>query len=1100
MLNKFLLIGLGGSGEKLIRFLNQDVEQRLNNLDWDGGVPKKAWRWVSIDVAQRPDVAKGNVPAGLGDGTRLGLAEAPLDYADYFHQTTGDPAVLPALGGALPSPTVELPPPFMGAGQRPQVGSLVGVNQLRTIADEISRQITVLGSPEATDELAELSARIGVEGDADEPRTNVIVAASLGGGSGSGLVQLVVELLLGHAAEGAQWLRQGLSTLLFTPDMFQHLSPPERDGVQANSLHTVSTMINGYEWDETVDPALARLLGTGGAILPRGRRAATTNFYIGARNASIAFDHQDSVIAATARGLGRMLVDERVAGAFAEHLDANRDGSPVAESFTLVEPAATSRPVSSFGYASISLGDSLLTEYATERLALGQIDTVIRGHRAFAESESEREDATIERVARERLDWFLEAAGLRRQDVLAALFDRDALRDEVRADVEEIKDDVAKGSRKAKGDSWKSRIGQRFEKLQKESDARRQADREVAARDWSVAADERLRAAAALAIARFGGPVAIELVDIAAARVADLASELDRDRREKLLPQSNGFLDKGLNLLNGIATRKVRSDDKALAEATEARGKALFLGLEADYNELAARLVRDFAAAVLPALGESIAAGVAQLRESVADHDRLLVERWSATSVPSHLLPASNQLMLEPVAGVPELLERLLEETTGVRGARNAEAAAVAEMLTGDWRAEDEDRRAGSDLVRLVGAWSPGGAGRARYSVALDAPGVLARARAWVTRRRGALAERRRLPLATWMRDPGNATRFAAALDQAIRHAAPLMSVNPTVHMRVHGRPMQDPKLYVSALPIDPDSSIRPRVEQSLRAAGISDGDLAGLFDPGSAVSNVEVSGFLAQPVLPVVVDGLFVPIQRDWQGRTNTAMRAQFCAYRRTRPLPLFVPLSPERQLRFVKGWIAGSLLGAIDIPSDGWRHGPPEVWSPTGMRRFPAHPLGKPPASEEGVLACVLESMPLAMASYAAQQYEELEAYMRVLELGDLGALGHWVAEGEPEPPQPGHAAAPEPNPSRAGSAGDTPETRRSVVIGWLDRMVGEHARRRAQHQVTRETIVQLGPDWEIAELVEEALGEVRSALRAQHDWPSNGQDPAAAEPLAQ
>src|SRR3954471_11405319 len=76
VLNKFFLISLGGSGEKLARYLRQDLEQGLYNSGWKEGVPR-AFRWLCFDVARTSDVVVKDVPEDLGarNGKRIGLAD-----------------------------------------------------------------------------------------------------------------------------------------------------------------------------------------------------------------------------------------------------------------------------------------------------------------------------------------------------------------------------------------------------------------------------------------------------------------------------------------------------------------------------------------------------------------------------------------------------------------------------------------------------------------------------------------------------------------------------------------------------------------------------------------------------------------------------------------------------------------------------------------------------------------------------------------------------------------------------------------------------------------------------------------------------------------
>lgn len=1077
MLNKFLLITLGGSGEKLARYLKQDVEQRLRRRGWNAELPE-AWRLLCVDVAHKSDVITNDVPAKLGrTGKRVGLAEQRLGYADYFDRVTRDPRALPGLVGALPPPDVELPTPFKGAGQRPQIGHVVGLAGLQTLAREIATQINKLNAPGVTEDLTALSHVLDADDDRTAPETTVMIASSLGGGSGAGLLQIVVEMVLNHPAT-AQY-KDSLTTLLFTPDIFADLTDRERAGVQANCLYTTSTMLNGYHWVGAQPDALRRLHAASGVILAPGRRAATTNFFVGRGNTEITFEHQDTVIKATAKAVGRLLVDEKMVRSLEAHLEANRDGAAVTHQFRIVKGAQEpSRPASSLGYASISLGDTLLAEYASERLARAQLDTFLRGHWP-QRSANERDDAAVERIAGENLDWFLRTAGLREHDVLEGLYDREQLRREVQTRVKEMQDEIANGDRRREAAGhWQRRISGELEAYELELGQERSGQREAKVAQWRKRLHVELRRATAESIGRFGAPVTIALLQAAHSSVEGASNELRVEREERLRPRAEALVEQARRALRKVKGRGIRNNDSALVEATDARGMSTFLKEDAAYHELAADLLRALPDLVLEPMRACVDKAMHELASSEAKRHSGQVAAWSGPGgVPPRLHPAPNQLLLEPVDGFPGLFEDLIRKTTGGEF-ENALEGAVEELLTGSWMTAGDDAET-EELIESSREWRVGSTAPAEFSLELNALDLYERATAWVRSRPGALSERLKLPLAKWIQGPNRAEEFADALERALSCAEPLLTINPAVHQRVHGTGVEPPKLHVSTIPLAAGNPAQERIASILIDARVAEGEVNQLFDGASPTQLVEISSFLSQPVEPVVVESLFRPIESDWTGRTDASLREQFSAFRRTRSLPLFVPLSPEKARLFISGWVAAGLLGQTTEPVVDWASSPVSVWSPDGWLQFPPHLLGSGAVEKTEVMARLLESLPLALASFASEQYEELTAYMRVIDLGDLTDLLKWVSTSSESEEDQGMEASLVALVSDAGLTAATPEERARQFLAQVGRQRAEAESYLKKRPVNKENVARLPARWEAGELMLEGMEVVYKAL---------------------
>src|SRR4051794_18231404 len=128
MFRKILLIGVGGSGGKTLRFLRRDLEERLQEVGWDGDFPL-GWQFLHIDVPLAPDGNEPSIPNQLPDGSYVGLVPNAMTYSSL------DRVLVPP--GASDMLLEEC------AGWRPDPGDVhvnvsTGAGQLRTLGRVIA--------------------------------------------------------------------------------------------------------------------------------------------------------------------------------------------------------------------------------------------------------------------------------------------------------------------------------------------------------------------------------------------------------------------------------------------------------------------------------------------------------------------------------------------------------------------------------------------------------------------------------------------------------------------------------------------------------------------------------------------------------------------------------------------------------------------------------------------------------------------------------------------------------------------------------------------------------------------------------------------------
>jgi Tubulin like len=1117
MAENFLIIGMGGSGGKTLRYIWRELDRRLADLHlegekWSQGMPG-GWQFLHIDVPHDPDVITGDVPAHIGKDARyLGLAHSPETYVEtYDEQLVEDPHLLPGVVGWRPDPNEDYANIYNGAGQRRSVGRAVTLVKLKEVGDAIKGAVAAQKSSNVIDQMKLLDRYLGKPGNTQEAELGTaMVITSLGGGAGSGAFLDVIELLRSSKTEGGQWLGDSLITVLYAADVFADLDDGLRLGIEPNTLAAISELLGASEHEGTVSGVESRWTQRGGGTGMRpGRRAGRHTFIVGRQNAQVDLGTGLAVFRATGKALSSLIIDDSVRGPFRGYLTTNGQGTKLSERF---EPLSDRGRCSSLGYANVSLGRALFAQYASERLAKRAIERLVRGHlEVDGEARLQNPESLIAARVNDSERGFYNACQLFERDDESPVGDEplihdqvlDALRNknEVREQANAAGTSVKKKLEELKGNDAPRRI---FERLQALFDdqvvdfeqwAHRRRDER--AQEWVESVQRAVRTATADHAGRYGLPVALALLDSLDKEVLAAADQLEVDASEQNAKET-GVLTSLRNMFVKPHERHIGPGHQSITEALGFRRTAMLRRFEADLAVFTAQVLRDLSRDLLPPLRRALSDALRALATAELQDDKTLIAQWSQGDVPPHLSPAENELLLEKVTTFPEELARLLNLLFDDVGRKAAEEAALAEIITGSWPSRADSAGAPTDqtLIRKDSPWGPGtrsgarvgsnASGAAAFDVELSPRGIFSRAEKWVLSRQGALSAHVDTTLAEWLGDQrervSRAAIFADAFDQALGAALPLISVNEQAHRYVHAEAPPAPMSLISAIPIGPKHDAYERIVASLLKAGVPETRFPDLFQPTSERNSVEISSFLSKYVHPVVFDSLTTPIQRDWQSRsTSHGGRREFWEFRRARPLRAFVPLSKSRQVTLVRGWLTAGVLGHVGPLAGRWSDNPLDIWTPRGPRAFPRHLLGRDVARRRDVLPALLESMPLAFLTLGTGEPAELEAYLRLLELGaqsdDDGEgprvndeVGRWVVHGQTTPPNDGFEAAPTPPSELADTAASTPAERAEAIVTAFGQFQAEYAAD-ADKPITRETTLTVGPRWEIRELVADA-----------------------------
>lgn len=1129
MLQKYLMIGLGGSGGSALRYTWREVERRLRSVGWDAGMPA-VYQFLHIDVRGVPE--PGNTETGdalQGAEHYLGLAHFPVTYQEHDAQLVSHAASLSGLVGWRPEPARVDAEVWSGAGQRRAVGRLIAVKQLDQIKTAVESALTLMTTPAAGAQYEELNNLIGDDIDIESP-ARVIVATSLGGGAGSGILVDVWDLLASMAIGDREWLNQGVS-ILFTSEIFP--KRPKRPGLNPNSFAAMSELISAYQHEGPIDPRERELLtraGLGGANIA-GRRATTFNFLIGGRNdADISFGTSEDAYRAVGTALGSIVTNVQVQAMFDSYLSGNYSETAPATHLSMDPGGAAggANPASSFGYATVSLGNRLFGRYAQERLARAAVDRLLNAHMDnLPAGPRPPEDQVIRQRASEVCETFYADCGLFElddvhNDIIEALRARPT--DKLATPAYAISEDVSK---KFPGDmaasDWFKALQGIIGDVEKRHGTEVDEQHLANARAWVNQIQERLPERTARLLGVEGGPVSIECLSRLDAQLEQAAASLRREITSLNDDEIAKLRDHAGKLIMAIGKKKVARNNPKVRTAIDRAGSFIEKSAEVKVREFAIPLIEDLRTGLLAPLRTSLESAVAALEKEVAGKKSgAAFKSWPIREVPAHLAPAPNDVLLRGPATWDELFGERLLATLGsdadsdeqVGGVRDAEHAAIREVLSGAWvRTGALDATAKQDLIESRGDWGPklgslglGSARPASFRIQIGTANVLARSRTWSLERRGAMADSFRESIADYLAldendqvDQDRLDKFTNALSSGLRLAHPLVAINDAALGALHPGhelsylPAMDP------LPFGENHPAYNPCRQLLMREGVPVEELPGYFRVGAGPANrvagpdeIEITNFVSGSLHPLVFSSLTSDLVVDWNQRAGTAIeRARFWRMRRSRLLPNFVPVSSGGQLAMTTGWLVARLLNRVDGVE---RHqlrtqnpdnpSPIRIWSREGWLEFPKYPLGPLPSSVSDVLPSLFESIPVAMLGLAQGDRTAIGAYAELHRLGEPpsqtgldAALEAWIADGL----TPDGAPAP-----KAGFAGDSAGTaleRRSAIIDALRKMQADY------EEIATRTMAPdftLNPErsWEVAPLMLHALGRLIERIESLVD----------------
>jgi hypothetical protein len=1104
MFRPFLFIGVGGSGGKTLRTLRADLLQRLAEVGYEGDWPS-CWRLIHIDVPTTPDGLAGSGASRLEEKDYFGLVGRNINYQvvdnTVMQKASGDDARLGTMLGWRPEPTTVTVPVGSGAGQYRAIGRIITVANFGKIKDAVTSAFDSLQRPEVSADLARISKLFNDESSVAVPDVQVVVISSIAGGSGSGAVLDVCDVVRaasGKAAADEMW------GLLYAPDVFEHLADDDIPGVQPNALAALSELMNGF-WDNEPDQSQFALLEASGiAFGSPGRRGPRFPIMIGRENQSVTFGHQDDVYGAMGKAMAAWTVSHRLQEDMTSYVKGNFAGSINLTDFSGLSLGHHEQPYLSIGFSRMTMGRDNFANYAAERLARSAVERIQRqhlSHLAVGGNQSQQQ-ALSERVVA-RFSSFLNESGLneRGTDQNQIL---DALRPENRRDrIEALGASIAgvltsgfaptKAKSAIQANVWFGMIVDAIGLERGRFLDEEQVHLNEKVRQWVSSIGEEFKHLTARYIASEGAPVTVELLRRVRSELVIAIDELPQEAAqynrwgqqvsemvaEVLQPSATG-LQPDNPMIPGAVARGLDGIDH-LAEAL--------------LRTSAEQIVRDFLTNFLDPLISAVSSGTELLEVEEMSSPNVMDSWPSRQLIPSKFKPAVNEFLLEPCDDYPQIFERQIIRSANADDAGGAELEFIGHSIVGS----SPSHPATQSLIDVNTKWVPtvgsdqgalGGSTRAQFVLRTKPEQILGRAMELVTRRTTPIGQFVGESLQDFL-DPAKADAaeierraqmFKQKFVQAMMTAEPLIKINPSALSSIHDKQQSSVNFAFTEIPFSEGSRGYSIIKEVIEAqdGGEDIWNVASRSFSEGKQSRIDVFAVLGSSYNPLVFESITKPIANEWAKKSVSAdQREAFWRHRRARPLPYAFPGSPFVRQAMLRGWFTALLFGDLKAAKQA-RETKVSLWTNMhdGYADFPFPLLGAQPSSSGDRVLAVFESLPIAMIDFATRG-SGLEPYARLRSLGTSmegtdraytklnEELADWIESGTRI------AGAPIPDPNVSGVATDeNGEQRKAKCLLSIDKWLEEYSMKVPLHQSDLGGARHL----EMSDVITKALGELR------------------------
>ncbi len=950
----FLLIGLGGSGGKTIRYLKQSLNEWLNEIGWTTGLPQ-GWQFLHIDT---PSTQEAPILPGRPE------LLPPIEYMSLHRDGVPFSTVVDRLSlkrtnfdGWWVDPDYMNVPIAHGAGQYLAIGRVLGLDQQERIHRALQGKITALRTADAIGELQRLRASADEEGSGtyqEHGEPVLMIISSLAGGTGAGLFLDVADML---RAEGEQWLDNSFG-ILYAADVFQSLAAGARAGVHPNSAAALSELLSGVYAGGRVAVA--------GEEREISRSGPAFSFLVGHANTSgVVFGDQTDVYRVMGRCLSAVMTDPKVQDDFVVYTAANWQnsagtyGDQGGTMHMLMEPPYVGT-LQGLGYAEVDLGVDRFKAYSERRIVRDAVDTLVNGH-CLATEGMERYDGLTPDViaadlARDRLTGFLNNVEINERGQAHQVVDAIALPLRERQVItgslaEEVYRAAAENvGNKGRVDDWLTAVVEEAELLAPGENERYDTRLRERARGWTRDVGDRLLVETGEISSEFGLPVVLELLNLVREEIRTACDDLEQERIE--FESFSAHVRSNVQAAFGELSGQIGSEHETVKVASaHAVDTLVFQRMEEKSRFIARALLLDFDASVVMPLIEAVRSALGDLQRKLdpADVEAAPVDGWPRhhprrdQAVSDDLIPGKTVALVIDPKTFPALFDEVLSATLGVAYGAPAERWRNLrhQVVTGDFLEDSlpTDRRLAAlvqDLFEVIDQWQPSEAillggepdRPARFRMHIERDELVDRARAWLTREGTDFDDLLSQGLRSYLQEPDKKVpaavardrerAFQGALESAFEAAEPLVHVDPVLLSEVHARVLTT-HAVPGEIPLK-NHRLERWVNEFLdsKLEDRSDGTHDNVTQ-NDRVKRISIYSMLEGALHPAVFRSLIDPIADGYSSAIRSGRLRDFWKWRRSRPLAQSIPLPTPMVRALIRGWFIARFLGLLTVSHEG-------------------------------------------------------------------------------------------------------------------------------------------------------------------------------------
>ena len=1038
MYDKFLFVGLGGSGGSTLGHLKQEIFSWLEEHGAEAKIPS-GWQFLHIDTpvlsdsdpAMEEDEYLGLIPQGVGFAGIQGTLDGDRSLAEEMQTWRVDPAGNPV-------------PVALGAGQFRAIGATVAAAYTEKIKEGVERKIALLKRTGANTEIAAVYSKATNKKAKTKNRVHVIVVSSLAGGTGAGIMTTVCDVLRATGEEGTA----DILGILYTPDVFNTLPPGQTKGVQPNSLAAIAELCNGYWWNGSstdtegsylVPPKQSLLLKRAGLPHPGMKSGPSYPFLIG-RESTGGIDHgtPQGLYSMVGRALLGWVTDIAVQQSFLREDIGNwymasmgNETGPGSLFNSGAEGERGFPNVSSLGFARVTTGTDYFQKYAARRIVREALDHINRFHTgSVMAARLEREHGTQSPKDLARLianiahNTFMQSCNLSElgpdeNNIIDALIPENhvELKEEFEKKALEFAQLESKQTRSE--EQWREKILSAVEDSLPIYEAAYTNALRERSENWLAEIEDSVVKEVERSIATFGLMVTQESCKKAIDELRNAVSdELISVDYPHMIDAKEDWRDEVDTKLVGTSGKLKGSDSRLKTALQEGVHWAAFLG-DALVAKRASVLAVEVAGQLLEPIANALEDAIDAAEAGQGDAGEW--PAWSDAEPPDSVQPPKGVYALESPDGYNKRFEDLLMASTPPDLQTTTKDWIRELVITGSFLREQHEAGAleNPDDILCVSVkehepnrahWYPGphgGFGELRNprslpaTINVDISSLEKRALAWLNLPGSPFANFLNESLRSYLGstselDGGRVApsqyrarrgAFVAAFAEAVKAGRPLINLDQDLLGNIHPNPPAD-KIIVSQLPFSGHvmkNEIRPVLAP---VTGLPEGQIDKLFSTDDKIKHVDITTTLGAPHSVMVIESLMRPIVQDW-GKVVTKGETQgFWSRRRARTIGEFTPAPQALIYCLVRGWFTGVLLGRIDRVDDGSRAATIGQEGSDGKRgrteKFP-HPYLSTGAGLRDRLPQVLEALCLALVGVSLKgTVEPLAAYCVLRDLG--------------------------------------------------------------------------------------------------------------------